>query len=172
MFLLLWFAVRLLFWYQNSKHFLKGSFLPYNPSSYLDDPKIDGFIAGTYIDGSRVYVGRGDNSANGGEKPCTARISDDPLKPGAFMEATNQENFDGLTSEYLYNHRDLVWIKLNYSTILYRNPYAISFVSGSKAMMIARKVFSNYTQIGKVRFLDFNQFIFKLFFLDSIWKNF
>ena len=126
-----------------------GSFLPYNPSIYLDDPNIDGVLAGTYYDGSRAYVGRGDNSANG-EKQCAARISVDPLKPGAFMEATNQENYDGLTSEYLFNHNKLSWFKVTQSSNLYNNAYAIKFMSGSKAMMIARKTFGNYTQVGKV----------------------
>lgn len=97
-----------------------------------------------------MYVGRGDNSANG-EKPCTARISVDPLKPGAFMEAKNQENFDDLTSEYLFNHNKLTWIKLTQSADLPNNAYAIKFVSGSKIMMIAKKTFGNYTQVGKVR---------------------
>lgn len=67
------------------------------------------------------------------------------------MEATNKENFDGLTSEYLYNHRKLIWMKLNQTNTLSSNAYVVKFVSGSKIMMIARKSFSNYTQVGKVR---------------------
>lgn len=151
-----WFAVSFSCPFQVSLNIacLAGNFLAYNPALYIDDPKIDGVVAGTYYDGSPVYAGRGDNSANGGLKPCGGRISVGPSSPGAYMDATNKENYDGTTSEYLYNHRDLVWMNFSKSSNLFRNAYAVKFMSGVKPMLIGRKTFSNYTQVGYVSLTD------------------
>jgi hypothetical protein len=44
-----------------------GTFVPYSPLTDINGPDVDGFSAGTGVDGSAVYVGYGDNSACGGQ---------------------------------------------------------------------------------------------------------
>lgn len=47
-----------------------GTFLPLDG---VNQPSVNGFSAGTFVDGSQVYMGYGDNSECYNESPCPGR---------------------------------------------------------------------------------------------------
>lgn len=63
-------------------------------------PTVDGFSAGTALDGTELYVGKGTN-LNCGQMPCPAKIDVNPPAPGAYMSCADGENYDPMTAEYL-----------------------------------------------------------------------
>ena len=124
--------------------------MPYLPATDINGPAEVGVLVGTYFDGSPNYLGRGDNTLNLNQKPCPARISVNSLKPGAFMQNLNTEVYDNQNAEYLHDHPNMMWFKETGNTAM-SNSKAIKFISSTSQMMMARKNFTSFTLVAKVR---------------------
>jgi hypothetical protein len=94
-------------------------------------------------------VGKGDNSAYLGLASCPARISVDPLKPGAFMSSDSAEVFDNNTAFFLANHADIRWGLVTERTA-WNYFYGFKMKSGKYPVMIGRVNISGVTYVGRV----------------------
>jgi hypothetical protein len=129
--------------------------MPFNPQTDLDFVAANGVIAGYNSDGSKVYVGKGDNSGYLGLSSCPARISVDPLKPGAFMTSSSGEVSDNTTPSFLVKHSSVVWGLVNEQTA-WNYFYGLKMMTGSYPMMIGRVNISGVTYVGRVSALFLN----------------
>lgn len=111
---------------------------------------LKGVSAGNYSDGFPAYIGRGDNSAYLGMSNCTARISVNPAKSGAFMTNAAGEIFDASSAYFLINHADLLWTNVTASTAFF-HPNSMKWMAGKFPMLIGRFNVSGYTVVGRVR---------------------
>lgn len=64
----------------------------------------DGFVAGYDMDGNPFYVGRGSNVDCSNQNPCPAKVSIDPVTPGALMSCSGFLNNDQVTSHYIQDN--------------------------------------------------------------------
>ena len=102
-------------------------------------------MAGRSDFGKDIYVGRGNNSANGMK-----------LSPGTFSVGTGTTMLgggvviDNVTAEYLVHNHNLTWIKVNLTTAK-TFPNAIKWMNGNILTMIGRVILSGYQAVGRVR---------------------
>lgn len=134
------------------KNLCSGTFIPYDPVTDRDAPARYGVLAGRNLDGSPIYVGQGDNSQFDEMKPCSARISNDPWEPGLFMTTSNGEFFSDKNAFFLANHSTITWIKVTAWTS-FPHPNAIKWMAGKYPMMFGRKVYPDFTAVGRVNFI-------------------
>jgi hypothetical protein len=64
----------------------------------------DGFVAYYDPDGNPVYAGRGNNVDCSNQNPSPAKISIDPVTPGALMSCTSFENNDQVSAYYIQDN--------------------------------------------------------------------
>lgn len=149
-----------------------GTFIPYDPVTDRDAPVRYGILAGTYSDGSPIYVGRGDNTAFLGMNLTSARVSIDPNRPGLYMTTSSGEVFRDTNATFLANHSSIMWIKVNASTS-FTHPYAIKWMSGRFPMLFGRVNVSGYTAVGRVTYYCqiMIEFLEKSTFLGSLWQR-
>jgi hypothetical protein len=149
-----------------SRH--QGTFLPFNPITDLTLVTTYGYSAGNNSDGSKIYIGKGDNSAHLGLTSCPARISIDPAKPGAFMSSAAGENFDNKTAYFLASHPNLIWGTVNESTA-WNYHYGIRMMSGAYPVMLARVNISGVTYVGRVRDQTQKPYEFEMRFFNHLY---
>jgi hypothetical protein len=129
-----------------------GTFMNYDAVNDKLAPTVSGFKAGTYADGSSVYVGLGNNTSCNGEKwaPCRLKASDPDA--GCYMANCGTERYEKYAVQYLLNHPKLRWVGVTSSTltstsgIFYDNPSVVTF---KFARVSATANGTNYVTIGK-----------------------
>lgn len=77
-------------------------------------PTVDGFVAGTYVDGSTIYVGRGNNTLCNGQSDCPGQIKASNPDAGIYMTCGTGRLTYLTESSYLKNHPKLTWVPSNY----------------------------------------------------------
>lgn len=127
-----------------------GTFIQYDIKTDRGGPIIEGLLAGTYIDGSKVYVGHGYNEPCNGQMIAPARIRVDENGPGAYVGRCGKEGYDPDTPYFIQKHPDLEWVKSNSST--FRSiQNAVSIKGGHNLFFFARVTSMDpaYTTIAK-----------------------
>lgn len=119
------------------------------------NPAANGFVAGTYIDGSTIYAGLGDFGKCWGQNPAPARImtSSSISGPGAYCSCSGAqpagENYDPISAQYFSKHSDLKWVPTT-------GAQAANVVGAVKVanFVVGRKWLASrngtYIQVGKV----------------------
>lgn len=129
-----------------------GTFIQYDAFNDQFAPTIDGFLAGTYGDGSDVYVGLGNNSICGGEPfaPCRLKTNDNA---GCYIPSCGLERFDNQNSFYLLNDKNFKWIPVTRDTLKQSSPLIFD-IPGVKTLAFGRINSTasgvDYTTVGKV----------------------
>lgn len=134
---------------------LKGTLVPYDPTSNPYAPSILGFNAGIYYDGSSIYPGTASSNCIG-QNPAPSRITTTNriLGPGGYCTCGSAplERFDDKTANFYLAHSKMQWVKVNQTT--FWNVPGIIGVTSLYTMWIGRIniTFTNGTfqQIGKV----------------------
>lgn len=124
----------------------------YNPSiDGTDALALNGFLAGTYIDGTASYAGLVDSSN------CTAlpwspgRLTIDPAKPGGYLSC-QYEIYVSDSLKYLENHPNLGWRQANAGSVAAATDI-MKYKSGQYTVALGRVVLTNYVNFGRVRLL-------------------
>jgi hypothetical protein len=93
-----------------------GKFISYNPMRAPKAPEKDGFVAGTYFDGGKLYAGTGKTTQCPGQPIMPARIA--TSFPAAYMDCLGREMIDYRTASYVQAHADLKWVATNTSKMM------------------------------------------------------
>lgn len=128
-----------------------GTFISYDTVTDRGGPIIEGFFAGNYLDGSKVYVGYAANLDCDGQTIAPARIR--AISPaGGYVGRCGIEAYEPNTAFYLQNNPNLRWVSATSQTLMSVNN-ALGIVGGNFTFLFARVNASsnglNYVQIGK-----------------------
>jgi hypothetical protein len=139
--------------------FLAYEFIQYNASTNPNEPIGKALMAGTFIDGSTVYVGKGTSTTQCLIAPnMPARITTATGSAGAHMAC--YDAVDKLTPFYLKDNPQLIWVKGDVNMTAYMYPVLV--VSGAYEYNIGRVNLLNgtttYQQIGKILTVPNNGF--------------
>jgi hypothetical protein len=129
-----------------------GTFMNYDAVNNKLAPTVNGFKAGTYADGSSVYVGLGNNSACFAESMAPCRIKPSDPGAGCYIAGCNTERYETTTVQYLLNHPRLRWVGVTSSTLTATSgvTYDVQNVATFKFARIASTANGvNYVTIGK-----------------------
>jgi hypothetical protein len=128
-----------------------GTFVTYDPINDKNAPARNGFVAGTYVDASKVYVGLGDNTVCFGETmaPCRLNIND---PAGCYIAGCAVQKFENKKVKYLLNHPNLKWVPVTSATVFSTNGLSYD-IPGVGTLKFARVNSTsrgiNYVTIGK-----------------------
>jgi len=120
-----------------------------------NDPSVNGFSAGTYIDGSTIYPGAGNFSMCAGQNPAAARImtTNSVSGSGAYSSCSGTstgENYDGTSAQYFINDSSLSWVPTSVD-----NAPLVPGIVYVGPTLVGRKFFTSlngtYTQVGKIK---------------------
>jgi hypothetical protein len=130
-------------------------------------PIRNGFSAGTYADGSNVYVGLGNNTACFGETmaPCRLKATD---PAGCYIAGCGTERLETKTVQYVVDHPWLKWVPVTSATVFSTNGLtndAKNGVTTKYARIKSTYNGVNYVTIGK----GFHYYTGNPNFHDAYW---
>lgn len=127
-----------------------------------NDPDLNGFAAGTYLDGSTIYAGSGSFPSCYNAVKIGARIqtSKSNFAPGAYLPcdlSPTGEFFDNSTNaQYFYNHPNLQWVPTTADKARFVPGVFPVGPSWYLARILQTSANGTYTQVG---FVDIGQII-------------
>jgi hypothetical protein len=124
-----------------------GTLATYDVVNDKTAPIRNGFSAGTYVDGSNVYVGLGDNTACFGETmaPCRLKATD---PAGCYIASCGKELFVSKPAQYVVNHPWLKWVPVTSATVFSTN--GLTYAARNDLIFKYARIKSSYNGVNYV----------------------